>query len=126
MVTLTHENGLSLSISSDLKDKKIQDGFIIYPEEGLDCRSPIEVTILFIRGKTPEGDWQSKSVGKSAVYYRQTSQSGGSGGTEYELEAWKDCVGGYIRTDQTVQLEYGDPDFSLTWQIISNADRKGS
>ena len=29
MVTLTHENGLSLSISSDLKDKKIQDGFII-------------------------------------------------------------------------------------------------
>ena len=125
MVTLSHENGLTLSVSPDLKYKKAQDGFIIYPEGGLDRRSPIQVTISYIQGKTPEGDWQSKSIGGSTVYYRQTSQSGGSGGTEYELEAWKDCIGGYIRTEQTVQLEYGDPDFSLTWQVISNADRKG-
>jgi hypothetical protein len=60
----------------------------------------------------------------TTIYYRESSQSGGSGGTEYLLETWKSCDGGYIKTEQTVQIEHGDPDFSLIWLVIANADRK--
>lgn len=124
MDKLKHENGLALSIAADLQTSKTHDGFIIYPEGGLDRRSPIQVSVSFYPGQSPEGDWpNSKSLNGSTIYYRENSQSGGSGGTEYTLEAWKKCVDGYIKTEQTVQIEYGNPDFSLTWQIISNADK---
>jgi hypothetical protein len=125
MVNLTHENGLTLSIASDFINKKIQDGFVIYPEGGLERRSPIQVVVTFNSGQQPDGDWpKSKSVNGVTVHYRQSSQSGGSGGTEYFLETWKSCVGGYIKTEQMVQLERGDPDFSMTWAVIANANRK--
>ena len=126
-INLTHGNGLSLSIAPDLKNRKIQDGFIVYPEGGLERRSPIQVVVVFDSVQKPEGDWpNSKSVSGTTVYYRESSQSGGSGGTEYLLETWKKCVGGYIKTEQTVQIEHGDPDYSLTWQVIAGADRSDS
>jgi hypothetical protein len=47
MVNLTHENGLTLSIASDFKNTKIQDRFIVYPEGGLERRSPSQVVVSF-------------------------------------------------------------------------------
>ncbi len=54
MDDLTHENGLTLSIASDLKHEKIKDGFIVRPQGGRGRGNEVAVTFT---AQKPEGNW---------------------------------------------------------------------
>jgi hypothetical protein len=126
-VSVIHKNGLTLLTATDLRFKETGEGFMVYPEGGLERRSPVQAFVSFVETQKPAGEWSnSKSAGGVTVHYKEVGQSGGSGGAEFQLQTWKSCQGGHIKTMQVVQTEQGEPDFSLTWRLISTATRSGS
>ena len=52
--------------------------------------------------------------------------SGGSGGDEYELTAWRPANGRWIVVKGRVQTEWGEPGFTVAWAVFGSARIAGS
>lgn len=118
-----HPTGMFLRLPESLEARVKSDGFHITPRDSSprDTRYPVGATIRFHPNETqPKGEWRRKeSIGARVIWYRITdSEVIGSGGTEYEINAWELYPDGYIAYQQRDQKEVGEPDFSICWVII--------
>lgn len=122
MLPLATSSGLTLNASEELDIQQMSDGFRIRPVNFHKMRSPFDLTVQ-LKKRLPEGQWpESKIVNKETIHYRIEKQSGGSGGTEVTLMAWKPCSRGYILVRQRVQAEEPTaPDHTVGWQAIEAA-----
>lgn len=125
--TETHRNGLVINIADTLKVEQTEGGFHIYPPNGLDRRSPVEATAELHAGEpAPPGEWpEEKRVGERTVHYRIDESDGGSGGREYDMQAWEPYPGGYILYRERIQSE-GKPDFELLWGLVEGTRAPGT
>jgi len=58
--------------------------------------------------------------------YTVERHSGGSGGDEYELIAWRPVNGRWIVLKGLVQTEWGEPGFAVAWAVFDTARIAGS
>jgi Tse3 toxin immunity protein Tsi3 len=120
--SLSHSNGLNLSLKQKLDVERTSDGFRIRPLNFRKLRSPFELTIDLSR-TPPEGEWPDmRQAHGETIHYRIDQQSGGSGGTVGILSGWKACTNGYVLVRQRIQAE--EPsllDYSVAWQVLSDA-----
>ena len=120
VTTLTHPNGLSLTLNRKLDVQQTSDGFRIRPLNFRELRSPFELTINS-RATRPDGKWSdTRKVGSETVHFRTQSGPGGSGGPVEILSLWKCCAGHYVLIQQSEQAEDRTLlDFTLAWELIS-------
>ncbi|HEX7243845.1 MAG TPA: Tsi3 family protein [Longimicrobiaceae bacterium] len=111
-----HPNGLSLDLPESLVVERTPDGFRVRPPSaGNAVRNPAEVVASLRPDAARPGDgrWSTRR----GVRYRVLEDEGGSGGTGYRLEAWKE----HVRFEQYTQREGGAPDFALAWRVIGGS-----
>lgn len=126
-----HPNGLLICFPSYLKHTgKIEIvqtdlGFTLTTE--FPSRYPTTITIERINSEgSPKGEWpQQAYINKQLTHYRVDNLGGGSGGTEYALNIWQPCAGGYVSLKLGTQHEF-NPDFSLAWQLLASTKIKAT
>lgn len=123
MKEISHPAGLVLRLPESLEAQVRPDGFYVLPSDPSqrNMRYPVGATLrLHPNEAQPEGEWQQKeTIGERVIWYRIMGGDGyGSGGAEYEFNAWESYANGYIAYQQRDQRESGEPDFSICWQII--------
>ncbi len=121
MQKLTHQTGFTLSVPADIKYQATSNGYILFPPGGRELRSPIEIKVTYSKEAMPAGQFdKTKKIEGDVVHYRMEEVNGGSGGTEYTIQAWKPLSTGYLIYEQLIQMEPPEkPDFELFWKIVS-------
>lgn len=120
-----HPAGLVLRLPESLEAQAQPDGFYVARRDPSqrNMRYPVSATVrLHPNEAQPQGEWQRKeTIGERVIRYRVTGGDAyGSGGAEYEFNAWETYPNGYIAYQQKEQRESGEPDFSVCWQIIDS------
>lgn len=129
-VQVRHPNGLTLIVPNDYEAKQTESGFKVEPKNnknsGLRFLAIIYVNLS--KDETiPEPQFiQSKTVGNQEIRYKIEKSESGSGGTEYDLTAYKKIGGKIIQFSQTAQSEHYEPNFAICWKIVEQARFKAS
>jgi hypothetical protein len=84
-------------------------------------RVAIEASVALRAGPAPAGAWPGeRDVSGRRIRYRIDRADGGSGGTQFDFQAWEACASGHVEYAQgDVVEDPGEPDFSLVWTVIA-------
>jgi len=98
-------------------------GFLILPLGWQQRREVQQILVEMRTGSPPQASWRVRgNLRGGAVQYRTLVESGGSGGEEHVLQVWRARPDGYLWLEQTIQSEWGRPDFELGWQILNSVN----
>ena len=124
MQTITHPNGIVLTIDETLTANQTQAGYMIeQKDKGSELRCPFVIEIRLEDGPEPDGQSKLSIVDWTRINYRIVRESGGgSHGDEYTMTAWRPCLGKQILAIQRMQAEMEwELDFQKAFQIIAHA-----
>ena len=118
---LRHENGLTV-VEGSYEATATASGFLFKPPAS-EARRFTKRIVVEVRESEPAGDWpESRSVEGTESRYRVDSRSGGSGGEERVLRAWKKDGPVWITLEETAQSEHpSDSDFETGWGLLGSA-----
>lgn len=123
--TLTHRNGLVVVLPTPMSVEPTETGYRLSPVDGHMLRSPWSIEVLLDDGPVPaDGSLGRLRADDIEFPYKVDRFDGGSGGTEYVLNAWKALDAGHILLIQSEQTEFGQPDFALGWSILASAEKR--
>jgi hypothetical protein len=121
-------NGLELAVPDSLDlggmrkigVEQTATGFRVFPANGGQVRYATEATVDLRGGNAEPGDWPaSSSIDGRTIHYRIDHAEGGSGGAQFELQAWETCASGHLVYHQSDQSEaLAKPRFDLVWNVI--------
>jgi hypothetical protein len=120
---MKHENGLIVSVpDAAYETEKTAHGFRLIPAGTRDTRRQTEI-LLELKPDRPPGEFPlTRSLDGIEARYRIDVDSGGSGGEERTLTAFKSSGIGHISLRQTVQSEIPhDSAFDPAWKLLSGA-----
>ncbi len=118
--TLKHDNGLTLSISTDPSQvQPTQDGFVIVLSQPSN-RSVNQISIRLQADTVAPSGVETKTRGGQKYLFKRESADGGSGGREQILCIWKPLARGGVLLVHHVQAESENLDFEMDWQIIES------
>jgi hypothetical protein len=116
---LRHPNGLRTAVPQGYKvETSSSDGFRFGPVkaqrmiDGIDVRRVSAMPIL-----KPSG----QGVLTTGERYMIEDMGGGSGGTEYQLTAWKEAGDAWIVVVAIEQTEFGEPSFNAGWAVLERS-----
>lgn len=125
-----HKNNLTIRLPKDLVAKESGNGFIVELADGAGnkVRVPVEIQVGLFDDKSnifTDGNLtKTKAVNDRNIKYQIDKDEGGSGGETFTFIGYETIDKGYIKYSQSTQSKYGEPDFSLLWQIIENTSVK--
>jgi hypothetical protein len=120
---MKHENGLIIVVSDTVYEtEKTAYGFRLIPAGTRDTRRQTEI-LVELKADPPPGEFsQTRSLDGIEARYRIDADTGGSGGEERTLTAFKPSGSRYIYLTQTVQSEMPhDSAFDPAWKLLSGA-----
>lgn len=121
MREVIHINGLKLRVADSLLVEQTASGFLVRTPETIDTRAANEVRVSLHTGvRQPDGnEFNEHRINNRTVYYHVMSDTVGSGGTEFWLDAWEVRSGGYISYEHSRQGGGAtEPDYDLCWHVI--------
>lgn len=127
--SMAHPNGLLLAMPDSIElgvmrkiaIEQTTTGFKVQPADQGMVRYVTEATVERRDGDSaPAGEWPEKrTIDGRTVHYRIDRSDGGSGGAEYNFQAWERVAVGYIFYRQYDQAEEpAPPRFDLIWSVI--------
>ena len=129
--TITHPNGLTLTIDRNFSVRQTQAGYILDLKKVHDSRYPQAIEVRLEDGPRPgapnvsspselAGSWRKVIVERGENYWIEGSEGAvGSGGPERTLTAWQPCSDKHVLVIQHAQAEReSDLDFQDVFQIL--------
>ncbi len=115
-----HANGLAVRRPDGFRTIEEAGGFA-FEEEGM-MRSPRFLRVSRVEQAPSQTPQDSRELeGGASASYTVERRSGGSGGDEFALTAWRSTDGGWIVVSEVAQSERGEPDFAAAWALIGSA-----
>ena len=125
MEEVQHSNGLAVQ-RPDGFDVTEKAGGLALKEQGA-LRSPRSVLIMLMdKAPATKPRSQRRLANGATASYAVERHSGGSGGDEYELTAWRPANGRWIVLKGWVQTEGGEPGFAVAWAVFDTAQVSGT
>ena len=117
--TVTHANGLQLQLGDQLAAFTTDGGFRLQHVNHGQHRSPFVIDVR-LRSQSPPAGLARRKVDGHDVHYRVDERSGGSGGAEFTLLAFRALRIGYLELEMRRQSEE-PPEWSTAWTVIRSA-----
>jgi hypothetical protein len=116
---LRHPNGLRTAVPQDYKvAAQIPHGFRFDHAR----QQRLVYTMAVLRAAAmPVLTSRGREVVSSGRRYMIEDMGGGSGGTEYQLTAWKEAEGGWLVVVAIEQTEFGRPPFDAAWAVLERS-----
>lgn len=115
---LDHPGGLRAELPAGYRAEQRLEGYRFSPPENTRLVRWIEITETVTPPHVvPSGE----TVVERSSHHILEAIGGGSGGTEYQLIAWKAAGDRFITVNAIEQTEWGTPDFAIAWAVLKRS-----
>lgn len=120
--TIEHSNGLSVPVLEGFRARETEDGFMLVEEA--DVRTPTTVTVRLSTdppAAASDAAVKTRTLEGATAHFVMRNRGSYSGGTDFELTAWRQVEARWIVVTANDQSERDTPAFAAPWAVLAGA-----